>query len=124
MCMLAKAFIGFVAAVFTGLGIVYVVSPQPLAELAGLQANSSGWADIRATYGGFQIGFGIYLIVTGLIQRDQRGALLAISLVVGCVGLFRLFGVVVEQSLSGFNASGIIVEFVVTSVAVVLYRRY
>ena len=39
------------------------------------------------------------------------------------VGLCRLLGVVWEQSLSGFNASGLVTEFLVTAIAVYLYRR-
>ena len=116
-------FIGFVAALFAMFGVIYVVSPRMLAELAGLQANASGLADIRATYGGFQIGFAIYLTGLGLIRKNHRSALLAIGWVVGCVLLCRLIGVIWEQSLSGFNASGIGFELFITLVAVYLYRR-
>jgi len=123
MTSMPKVFIGFVAAMFAMFGVIYLVSPRLLSELAGLQASASGLADIRATYGGFQIGFAIYLTGLGLIRNNHRSALLAISLVVGCVGLCRLFGVVWEQSLSGFNASGLVFEFIITAIAVYLYRN-
>ncbi len=123
MTSVTKLFIGFVAAMFAMFGVIYAVSPQLLAGLAGLQANASGLADIRATYGGFQIGFAIYLTGLGLIRNNHRSALLAIILVVGCVFLCRLLGVVWEQSLSGFNTSGLIFEFVITASAVYLYRK-
>lgn len=123
MASVTKVFIGFVAAMFAMFGVIYLVSPMVLSELAGLQANASGLTDIRATYGGFQIGFAIYLTGLGLIRNNHRSALLAISLVVGCVGLCRLFGVVWEQSLSGFNTSGLVFEFVITTIAIYLYRK-
>jgi len=123
MITVTKLFIGFVAAIFAMFGVIYAVSPRLLAELAGLQANASGLTDIRATYGGFQIGFAIYLTGLGLIRNNHRSALLAIILVVGCVGICRLLGVVWEQSFSGFNTSGLVFEFVITAIAVVLYWK-
>lgn len=123
MTSVTKLFIGFVAAMFAMFGVIYAVSPQLLAGLAGLQANASGLTDIRATYGGFQIGFAIYLTGLGLIRNNHRSALLAIILVVGCVCLCRLLGVVWEQSLSGFNTSGLVFEFVITASAIYLYRK-
>jgi hypothetical protein len=123
MIVVTKVFIGFVAALFAMFGVIYAVSPEPLAELAGLQADASGRTDIRATYGGFQIGFAIYLTGLGLIRDNYRGALMAICIVMASVGLCRLLGVVWEQSLSGFNTSGLVTEFVITAIGVYLYRR-
>lgn len=123
MTSVTKGFIGFVAALFAMFGMIYIVSPQMLTELAGLQANASGRADIRATYGGFQIGFAFYLTGLGLIRNNHRGALVAIILVVGCVALCRLIGVLWEQSLSGFNLSGLVFEFVIAAIAIYLHRK-
>jgi len=123
MTSVAKVFIGFVAVMFAMFGAIYLVSPKMLSELAGLQANASGLTDIRATYGGFQIGFAAYLAGLGLVRNNHRSALLAIILVVGSVWLCRLIGVLWEQSLSGFNTSGLLFEFVITSVAIYLYRK-
>lgn len=123
MTGVTKGFIGFVAAMFAMFGVIYLISPRMLSELAGLQANASGLTDIRATYGGFQIGFAIYLTGLGLIRNNHRSALLAIILVVGCVGLGRLFGVLWEQSLSGFNISGLVFEFLILAIAIYLYRK-
>lgn len=123
MITATKVFIGFVAAMFAMFGGIYMVSPQLLSELAGLQADASGRTDIRATYGGFQLGFALYLTGLGLIRNNLRSALMAIGLVVGSVGLCRLFGVVWEQSLSGFNTSGLVFEFTIVAISVFLYQK-
>jgi uncharacterized protein DUF4345 len=49
---------------FLGFGLAYALWPLPMAQLTEIQLSTkSARIDFTATYGGFQIGFGIFLLV-------------------------------------------------------------
>ena len=56
-----RAFVWIVAAILALAGASYLVSPTAMTASAGISADASGLTDIRATYGGFQIGIAIFL---------------------------------------------------------------
>lgn len=109
-----KIFLVILAAIFLVFGAIYLLEPMRLASDAGLFANASGQTDIRATYGGFQIGFGFFLAWCAVDDARMRLGLVAVALVVGAVGLSRVFGIIVDGDFSGFNQIGLVFEFIVT----------
>jgi hypothetical protein len=53
----------FAAAGFVGFGVAYLIRPDRMAALTDLSLPSAtARADFLATYGGFQIGFGLFLL--------------------------------------------------------------
>ncbi len=110
------------AAIFGVFGLVYLFDPGWLAGAAGVQGNASGLTDIRATYGGFQVGFCLFLL--WVIASQQRVAgLVACALVSGCVAIGRIIGLAVDGGASAFNLVGLAVEIPLLLLAVWLYRR-
>ncbi len=120
--LMTRTFLQAVAAVFGIFGLIYLVDPGWLSQAAGLQANASGTADIRATYGGFQIGFCLFLIWVMLSEQRVAG-LVACALVSGSVAFGRVIGVAVDGGASAFNIVGIFVEITILLLSVWLYRR-
>jgi len=100
--------LGFVFVIF---GAGYVLSPETLMEATGLTGSASGITDVRATYGGFQIGFGIFMILAASRPAYVGIALFATAIVVGFVGLCRGFGLVIDGSPSATNIGALVFEF-------------
>ncbi len=78
-------------------GMAYLVSPVSMLELTGGSASTpAAITDVRATYGGLQLGLGAYLLWSALAPERIPSALLALSLVAGAVGGCRLLGVLID----------------------------
>lgn len=117
-----KIFLAIASIIFLIFGGIYLVSPEQIATVAGLQFNASGLTDIRATYGGFQIGFGLFL---GWCLRNELRypvALVSIALIFSCVGLGRLYGLLTDGEPSTFNFIGLTFEFAITALSLWFLR--
>ena len=121
---MARNFLMVIATILAFFGLFYVFSPQTLAEQAGLSATPSGLTDIRATYGGFQMGFAVFLFWSCRSPVNIGNALVATGVIFGCVGLGRLFGVIVDGEFSGFNMIGLTFEVILTTACLVLNRNH
>ncbi len=78
-------------------GMAYVVSPVSMLELTGGSPSTpAATTDVRATYGGLQLGLGAFLLWSALASERVPSALLALSLVAGAMGGCRLLGVLID----------------------------
>ena len=118
---MARAFVWIVAAIFVVAGLSYVVSPAWLTQATGISAEASGLTDIRANYGGFQLGFGVFLVWCAR-SRVSTGLLLT-ALVLGAVLLSRVAGLLTDGSVTAFHLSALGVETTLTTVALWFYAR-
>ena len=91
-----QAFVWVVAAIFLVTGLTCVVWPASLTQSAGISADTSGLTDIRANYGGFQLGFGLFLAWCARSRVSM--ALLLMTLVMGAVLLSRVTGLFTDGS--------------------------
>ena len=81
-------------------GFAYVVSPVSMLELTGGSASTpAAITDVRATYGGLQLGLGAFLVWSALESERIPSALIALGLIAGALGGCRLLGVVVDGGL-------------------------
>lgn len=94
-----------------------------LAPKAGLFPDASGVTDIRATYGGMQLGFGLFLAWAARDRALHAAAWWACAALVGAVAVLRLFGLAVDGAPTGFHYGALGFEIPVTLYAVYLYRR-
>ena len=112
--------LGFVFVIF---GVGYALSPLSLMEATGLSGTAPGVTDVRATYGGFQIGFGVFMILAAGRPDVVRVALFATALVVGAVAVCRGAGLLLDGSPSPTNLGAMVFEIGVAAVAFWLHGR-
>ena len=121
---LAKVYLIGFGLLSIAFGVGYLFSPGLLAEPAGLtDLSPAATTDIRASYGGFQIGVGAYLLWAAGAQERLGSALLLAALSIGSVFTSRLLGVLMDGDLSDFHLSGLIVESVLTISSLLALKR-
>ena len=116
-----RAFVWVMAAIFVVAGLTYVVSPASLTQLTGISSDASGLTDIRANYGGFQLGFGLFL--AWCASSRVSTALLLTALVMGAVFLSRVTGLLTDASVTSFHLSALGLEVSITALALWFYLR-
>ena len=79
--------------------------------------------DVRATYGGLELGFGILLVLCALRREWIRPGLWALALSTGGFAIGRLTGLLVEGTINNFMLVFLVIEIVVTLLAVFVLRR-
>jgi hypothetical protein len=104
-------------------GIGCLIAPAVFAEQAEFSTTASALTEIRAFYGGLQIGIGLFLVWC-LRASDRISLGLALGgVAVGCTGLARLFGIIIDQAPTAHHLANLGIEAVtVLLVAVALLR--
>jgi hypothetical protein len=104
-------------------GLVCAAAPDTLAEMAGITASPSGLTDLRAIYGGLQIGLGAFLLWCRSDPARTTAGLLALGLAVGCVGALRVLGMLVDGEPNAFHAANLTLEVATTALVVFAMAR-
>lgn len=100
---------------------------DPLRAVAPLELNVntvSALNELRATYGGMQIGIGLFLLAGVWRAALTRPALLAQALLVGGLVIGRLVGITLDGLPSGFVQGLLALELTISVLSVLLYRRH
>jgi len=104
-------------------GLVCAVAPQELAALAGISATPAGTTDLRAIYGGFQLGLGGFLLWCGRDEARYRAGLLALGCITADVAIVRSIGMFVDGDPTGFLLVNLALEVsIVALVATALFQ--
>jgi hypothetical protein len=82
----------------------------------------SALTDVRATYGGFQIGTGLFMLCCLRPDRLRVGMLLAL-LSVGAVTASRAMGLAIDGALTDTSIGTLALEIVLTAVALFIFLR-
>ena len=91
-------------------GLVCIVAPASFAQQAGLSAAPGALTEIRAFYGGLQVGIGCFLIWC-IRQRTMTFAgLLLVAFAVGGAGIARVLGMLIDQAPTAFHLANLAVE--------------
>ena len=78
---------------FLGYGIAFLIAPEATLAGAGLQLTGTGAVvELRAFYGGLELGLGLWLIFAGLNDKLLRPALWLTLASNGGIGCSRLLG--------------------------------
>ena len=120
--MREKLFLYVVAGFYLLFAILYFVFPAALTEPMGLTASNAGLIDIRAVFGGVQLGLAIFLWWS--TQADDRiyPGLLVTVLLTGGIALGRILGIILAGEI-GNHWIGLVIEIVVTGIGVWLILR-
>ena len=108
-----RVFLGLMALVWLPYGLYCFFDPGYLAEAAGVASTSAtGSTELRAMYGGLQVGIGC-LALAALLRADLvRPALVALAFLSGGLFLSRISGSALDYGWSQYT--GIALAFEVT----------
>jgi Domain of unknown function (DUF4345) len=94
---LPRVILGLTAATFIGFGLASTFGPAFMARLVDISLpTATATADFAATYGGFELGFGIFLLLC-----LRRPAWLEVGLLAGAWALGGFAAVRLATSLAG-----------------------
>ncbi len=99
---------------------------DPLRAMAPLELNVntvSALNELRATYGGMQIGIGLFLMAGARWAVLTRPVLLAQALMLGGLAAGRLVGMALDGLPNGFVQGLLVLETAITVLSVALYQR-
>lgn len=81
------------AVIFVGIGIAFLFWPVPLGGMVEISLQSpTAWTDFLATYGGLQLGFGIFLVICARRPERTRVGLLAAGCALAGFAGGRIYG--------------------------------
>ncbi len=121
---LTKSYLLVVGVLTILFGGIYLLMPSIMTEPAGFgPLRGSALTDIRATYGGFQIGMGAFLLWAAGAEDRMRAGLILIALSIGSLFLSRTLGVLMDGELSAFHMQGLAIESTLTAVTLYLIRK-
>jgi hypothetical protein len=121
---LAKAELLLAALVFLTFGFGFLIVPVQWAAVVDiLLPTPMGRTDFRATYGGFEIGMGVFLAACALREHWLRPGLVALAWVAAGFGAGRLVGIVVEGTASSLMLLFVVLEWTIAFVTLYLLRR-
>ena len=106
------------AVIFAGFGAWFLINPVALAGI-GIDVNGpSARTDIRATYGGFELGAAVFLFWCATRADRHRIGLVAATLFAASFGTGRGVGILLEGGATTFMWSLLAIEVVYTTCAV------
>ena len=104
---------------FLGFGIAFLVDPLGLFALTGIELEGSVAAvELRAFYGGLEVGLGLFLLAADLAGAHRPGLLLALASY-GGIALARVLGLAIAGGGSGFLWAALAVEATLALLALV-----
>ena len=120
----ARAYLYFVGAIGLLFGIWYLVAPTGLTDPTGFgPLGPNALTDVRATYGGLQIGTGLFLLWAVRDASRVRTALVLQALLIGAVALSRAFGIAVDGPPNGVLVGALVTELSLTLLALIALSR-
>jgi hypothetical protein len=120
----SRIVLAIAAVLFMALGVLFAVAPHWTAATVdiGLPTNTAT-VDFMATYGGFQLGFGIFLVVCLRRAERTRLGLLASGCAVAGFGVTRAAGLLLLGGARPVLYGALAFEIVCATVAFVAAKR-
>jgi hypothetical protein len=121
---LAKILLIGSAIIFVLVGTAFLFVPQQYAAVLEISAATPlARTDLRATYGGLELGIGIFLVLC-LVRRGWiEPGLWALALATGGFATGRVIGCALEGSVSPLMLGFLVVEVLVTFLSFLCLRR-
>ncbi len=105
---------------FLGFGLAFAAAPWSMAKLIGLQATSpQAVTELRAFYGGLEIGLGAFMIACAATRRWMRAGLQSLLVVCAGIAAGRVFGLAIDNSASTLMWAALATEVAGAVLAVV-----
>lgn len=104
-------------------GFGCLAAPTLFAQQAGFQITPGALTEIRAFYGGLQIGIGLFLLWCLRTPSRTFGGLLLVGLAVGGAGLARLFGILFDRDPTSHHLMNLGVEIITVALVAIAFLR-
>lgn len=112
------------ALILAGIGLGFLIMPVQWAAIIEISLPTAmARTDLRATYGGFDLAFGVFLGLCALRPEWIRPGLVALGLAATGFGGGRLLGILLEGTASPLMVAFAALEVVIAVVAFALLRR-
>lgn len=121
--LLAKAVLVLAGLGFLAFGIAIAWAPAQVLGGVGISGTAAGLVELRAFYGGLELGLGAFLLACARRPEWSRPGLWLVALVNGGIGLTRLAGIALSGEFTGFFAGALVWEFGFTLLALLALRR-
>lgn len=109
---------------FLGFGLAFAAAPWSMAKLLGLQATSpQAITELRAFYGGLEIGLGAFMIASAATRRWMRAGLQCLLVVCAGIAAGRVFGLAIDNSASTLMWAALATELAGAVLAIVAISR-
>lgn len=93
-----KLSIAITAAAFTGFGTALLAKPDILKKIGVRATSADARTELRAMYGGMELGFGVFFAMALRNPEWRRPALTAIALAIGALGVTRIATAIAEEA--------------------------
>ncbi|MES2819433.1 MAG: DUF4345 domain-containing protein [Pseudomonadota bacterium] len=112
--LFARIFLVVQALALIGLGLAYFIQPQEMANLSGMLLMApAAVTDVRAYYGGLQIGLGGFVLLAMSRLDLTRAALTLLVMVYAALALARVGGLWLDGGAEqSFNLTALLIEAV------------
>lgn len=119
-----RAFLFLVAATFLGFGAWGLFQPQSLAEAVGWTlGGANAKVEVRAFYGGLEIGIGLFLLGCALRRAQVDLGLWAVAWMIGGAGLARGAGILLDGREGWIMPAFTAAELIAAAAALLLIGR-
>ncbi len=93
-----KLSIGITAAAFAGFGAALIAKPDILKKIGIRATSGDARTELRAMYGGMELGFGVFFAIALRKPEWRTPALTAILLGIGALGVTRIVSAIDEDA--------------------------
>lgn len=123
--LFARILLAVQAIAFVGLGLAYFTRPEQMANLSGMLLMApAAITDVRAWYGGLQIGLAAYLLMAMSRVDLARAALTLMVLLFSALALARIGGLWLDGGLQQtFNLAALLIEVVFAGLSFLALRQ-
>ena len=112
--LFARILLALQALALVGLGLAYFIRPHEMTNLSGMLLMApAAITDVRAYYGGLQIGLGVFLLLAMSRLELARAALMLLVMIYAALALSRVGGLWLDGGTEQtFNLTALLIEAV------------
>lgn len=102
---------------FLGFGAAILVAPAAVLGSVGIGGTAAGLVELRAFYGGLELGLGGFLLAAAFKREWSEAGLWLVAAVNGGIAAARLLGIILSGEFTGFFAGALVWELGFTAAA-------
>lgn len=107
---------------FLGFGLAIVAAPEAVLAPVGISGTAAGLVELRAFYGGLELGLAAFLFACAAKPAWRAPGLLAVGLSNAGIAAARLLGISLTGEFTTFFALALVWEIGFTIAALVAFR--